>query len=156
MSALEDAVVSRCHALETKARIGLIIPSSNRMTEPQFARFLPAGVAFHVGRAQMTGKHKKPIAQLLDEVGRAASALGDAKCNPVVFHCTGTSMAEGLEGEAALVARAAKESGAQCFSVAQAILEALKAMGMRRIVLFSPYPQATNDHEKEFFAEHGV
>ena len=156
MNALEDAVASRCHAAETKARIGLIIPSSNRMTEAQFHRYAPAGVAVHVGRAQMTGRHKKPIAQLLDEVGRAASALGDARCNPVVFHCTGTSMAEGTEGEAALVARAAKESGAQCFSVAQAILEALNAMNMRRIVLFSPYPQATNDHEKEFFAEHGI
>ena len=65
-------------------------------------------------------------------------------------------MAEGTAGEAALVQRAAKESGAPCFSVAQAILEALKAMGMRRLVLFSPYPQSTNDHEKEFFAEHGI
>jgi maleate cis-trans isomerase len=156
MSELEDAVASRCHAQETRARIGLIVPSSNRMTEPQFNRYLPAGIAVHVARAQITGRHKKPIAQLLDEVGRAASALGDAKCNPVVFHCTGTSMAEGQVGEAALVSRAAKESGAECFSVAQAILDALKAMGMRRVVLFSPYPQAVNDHEKEFLAESGI
>jgi len=156
MSKVEDAVISRCHALETKARLGLIIPSSNRMTEPQFHRFAPAGIAVHVARVQMTGRHKKPIAQLLDEVGRAASSLGDARCNPVVFHCTGTAMAEGSAGEAALVARVAKESGATCFSVAQAILEALHALGMRRLVLFSPYPQEVNDHEKEFFAEHGI
>jgi maleate cis-trans isomerase len=50
MSALEDAVASRCHAQETKARIGLIIPSSNRMTEAQFHRYAPAGVAVHVAR----------------------------------------------------------------------------------------------------------
>ncbi len=156
MGALEEAVISRCHAQETKARIGLIIPSSNRMTEPQFHRYAPAGIGVHVARVQMTGRHKKPIAQLLDDVGSAASSLGDARCNPVVFHCTGTSMAEGTAGEAALVQRAAKESGAPCFSVAQAILEALKAMGMRRLALFSPYPQSTNDHEKEFFAEHGI
>jgi maleate isomerase len=156
MSTLEDAVISRLHAQDTRARIGLIIPSSNRMTEAQFHRYAPAGIGVHVARAQMTGRHRKPIAQLLDDVGRAASSLGDAKCNPVVFHCTGTSMAEGLEGEAALVGRAAKESGADVFSVAQAILEALKAVNMRRVVLFSPYPQAVNDHEKEFLAEHGI
>jgi maleate isomerase len=156
MNTLEQAVVSRCHAQETRARIGLIIPSSNRMTEAQFHRYTPVGVGVHVARVQMTGRHKKPIAGLLDDVGRAASSLGDARCNPVVFHCTGTSMAEGTAGEAALVERAAKESGAKCFSVAQAILEALAAMDMRRLVLFSPYPQATNDHEKEFFAEHGI
>jgi maleate isomerase len=156
MSVLEEAVISRCHALETKARIGLIIPSSNRMTEPQFHRYAPAGVAIHIARAQMTGRHKKPIAQLLDDVGRAASSLGDARCNPVVFHCTGTAMAEGTEGEAALVRRVAQESGAASFSTAQAIVEALRALGMRRVVLFSPYPQAVNDHEREFLAEHGI
>ncbi len=156
MSALEDAVASRCHAQETKVRIGLIIPSSNRMTEAQFHRYAPAGVAIHVARVQMTGRHKKPIAALLDAVGGAASSLADARCNPIVFHCTGTSMAEGLAGEAALVQRVAKESGAAAFSTAQAILEGLKALDLRRVVLFSPYPQATNDHEKEFLAEHGI
>jgi maleate isomerase len=104
----------------------------------------------------MTGRHKKPIAALLDEVGRAASSLGDARCNPVVFHCTGTAMAEGREGEAALVRRVAKDSGAASFSTAQAIVDALNSLGMRRVVLFSPYPQATNDHEREFLAEHGI
>lgn len=156
MGTLEDAVASRCHAQETTARIGLIIPSSNRMTEAQFHRYAPAGIGVHVARVQMTGRHKKPIAAMLDDVGRAASSLGDARCNPVVFHCTGTSMAEGPEGEAALVARTAKESGAVSFSTAQAIIEALKAMGMRRVVLFSPYPQSTNDHEREFLATHGI
>ena len=153
---IEEAVASRCHAHETKGRIGLIIPSSNRMTEPQFHRYAPAGVAIHVARAQITGRHKRPIAELLDTVGRAASSLGDARCNPVVFHCTATAMAEGTEGEAALVARTAKESGAASFSTAQAIIEALRALDMRRVVLFSPYPQAANDHEKEFLAAHGI
>src|SRR5712671_2533882 len=111
MSALENAVISRCHADETQARIGLIIPSSNRMTEPQFHRYAPAGVAVHVARVQMTGRYKKPVAAVLDDVGRAASSLGDARCDPVVFHCTANSMAEGPEGEAALVGRCAKESG---------------------------------------------
>ena len=156
MSVLEDAVVSRCHAQDVKARIGLIIPSSNRMTEPQFHRYAPAGVGVHVARVQMTGQYKRPIAQLLDDVGRAASSLGDAHCNPVVFHCTANAMAEGKEGEAALVWRVAQESGAAAFSTAQAIVEALNEMGLRRVVLLSPYAQAVNDHEREFLAEHGI
>src|SRR3954464_13142948 len=111
MSSMEDAVISRCHAAETRGRIGLIIPSSNRMTEAQFHRYAPAGIGIHVARVQMTGRHKKPIAALLDDVGRAASALGDARCDPVVFHCTGTSMAEGQEGETALVRRGRQGGG---------------------------------------------
>ena len=65
-------------------------------------------------------------------------------------------MAEGKDGEAALVRRVAQESGAVSFSTAQAIVEALEDMGMRRVVLFSPYPQAVYDHEREFLAEHGI
>jgi|SRR5215470_1441922 len=156
MSVLEDAIVSRCRAHELSARIGLIIPSSNRMTEPQFNRYAPAGVGVHIARVQMTGQYKRPIAQLLDDVGRAASSLGDARCDTVVFHCTANAMAEGREGEAALVRRVADESGAVAFSTAQAIVEALNAMAMRRVVLLSPYAEAVNDHEREFLAEHGI
>jgi maleate isomerase len=156
MSVLEDAIVSRCRAHELSARIGLIIPSSNRMTEPQFNRYAPAGVGVHIARVQMTGQYKRPIAQLLDDVGRAASSLGDARCDTVVFHCTANAMAEGKEGEAALVRRVADESGAVAFSTAQAIVEALGEMRMRRVVLLSPYAQAVNDHEREFLAEHGI
>jgi maleate cis-trans isomerase len=156
LSPLECAVLSRCHAAETKARVGFIIPSSNRLAEPQFHRYAPEGVAVHTARVQMTGRHRKPIDRILDDVGRAASALADARCNPIVFHCTGTSMQEGPEGEAKLVARVAKESGVEAYSTAQAIVEALGALGMRRVVLFSPYPQATNDHEKEFLAAHKI
>jgi maleate isomerase len=29
-------------------------------------------------------------------------------------------------------------------------------MGMRRVVLLSPYVQAVNDHEREFLVEHGI
>ena len=156
MGTLEEAVASRGHAWDTKARIGLIIPSSNRMTEAQFHRYAPAGIGVHVARVQITGRHARPIAVMLDEIGRAASALGDSRCDPVVFHCTGTAMAEGTKGEAALVRQVAKESGAAAFSTAQAIVEALKALGLRRVVLLSPYHQETNDHEKEFLAEHGI
>ncbi len=156
MSTFERAVTSRCHAYETKARIGLIIPSSNRMTEAQFHRYAPEGVAVHVARVQMTGRHAKPIAALLDDIGRAASSLADSRCDPVVFHCTGTAMAEGAQGEAALVRRVADETGATAFSTAQAIVEALQSMGLRRVVLLSPYPQAVNDHETEFLAAYGI
>ncbi|MCC6889234.1 MAG: aspartate/glutamate racemase family protein [Hyphomicrobiales bacterium] len=156
MSALEQAVVSRCHADETEARLGLIIPSSNRMTEPQFHRYAPKGIAVHVARAQITGRHQRPVAALLDEVGRAASSLADARCDPVIFHCTGTAMAEGAAGEKALVRRVVEETGATVFSTAQAIVEALSALALRRVILISPYAQEVNDHERDFLAEHGI
>jgi maleate cis-trans isomerase len=40
--------------MNPQARIGLIIPSSNRLTEPQFHRFAPPGFGIHATRLRMT------------------------------------------------------------------------------------------------------
>ena len=52
------------------ARIGLIIPSVNRLSEPQFTHFAPIGLGVHVTRARIAGKWRKPIAELIRLVGR--------------------------------------------------------------------------------------
>ncbi|MGA9007635.1 MAG: hypothetical protein WB495_12315 [Xanthobacteraceae bacterium] len=42
--------------MEPRARVGLIIPSVNRMTEPQFNRFAPPGLGIHVARGRRPAK----------------------------------------------------------------------------------------------------
>src|ERR687894_513209 len=56
-----------------RARIGLIIPTSNRLTEPQFHRYAPPGVAPHVTRLRMTGDYEAPVDELLPGVIEAAT-----------------------------------------------------------------------------------
>ena len=138
-----------------RARIGLIIPSGNRLSEPHFQRFLPPGVAVHATRLQMTGRHAKPLEALLEETERAAGALGDAKCNVVVFHCTANSMQHGTDGEARILEAVRKGSGAIAISTAQAVVEALQAAAIRRLVLISPYVQSHNDHEIAYLKARG-
>ena len=138
-----------------RARIGLMIPSSNRLSEPQFRHFLPRDVGLHVTRLQMTGKHSKPLAPLLEDVERAANALGDAKCDVIVFHCTANSMEHGPEGEQRILDAVRRGSGAQAMSTAQAVVEAFRASGMTKIVLVSPYVQSHNDHEIAYLLEQG-
>lgn len=138
-----------------RARLGLIIPSSNRLSEPQFRRFLPANVALHTTRLQMTGRHNKPLPALLDDVARAASALADAKCDVIVFHCTANSMEHGLSGERRILDAIEASSKASALSTAQAVVEALRASSIRKLVLISPYIQSHNDHEKSYLAELG-
>ena len=133
-----------------RARLGLIIPSSNRLSEPHFRRFLPPEVAVHTTRLRMTGVHNKPLPELLEDVTRAAGTLGDARCDVIVFHCTANSMEHGPEGEQKILAAVREASGAQALSTAQAVVEALRASVMRSMVLISPYSQSHNDHEKDY------
>src|ERR1700741_1173012 len=91
--------------------IGLIIPSANRLTEPQFHAYLPAGVTAQVTRLRMAGKFRKPLEQLKPSLIEAAEALSDIKPSMIVFHCTANSMESGLDHEKAIVDVVEQASG---------------------------------------------
>jgi maleate isomerase len=135
-------------------RIGLIIPSSNRMVEQEMVRHVPPGVTAHVARLRMTGAHRVGIDELLPRVADAAATLIDARCDVVAFHCTANSTAEGLAGADKLVAALRQAGAPRATTTASAIRAALDALSARRIVLLTPYTQATTDHEAEFL--HGA
>lgn len=136
-------------------RIGLIIPSANSLTEPQFHRYLPAGVGAHVARLRMAGKFRKPLEQLKPSLVEAAEALSDVRPEMIVFHCTANSMENGLAHEAAIVDIVEKASGCPTISTAQAITRAFDRVGIKKLVLISPYVKATNEHEVKYLAEAG-
>jgi maleate cis-trans isomerase len=138
------------------ARIGLIIPSSNRLTEPQLRHFAPLELGIHVTRLQMTGKWNRPLSALGDDIQRAAGALADAKCDIIVFHCTGHAMEEGPDGDARTRALIKKATGTEAISTASAIQEALDALQLKRLILLTPYDQDTNDHEIDYIRQIGL
>lgn len=135
--------------------IGLIIPSSNRLTEPQFHRHAPSGVGIHVTRLRMTGRWRRPLAELESQIAEAAAALADVKPAIIVFHCTASSTEAGLDGERWVLETIAKASGCPATTTGRAITEALKHLGVKKLVLISPYVEATNEHEVRYLREAG-
>ena len=136
-------------------RIGLIIPSSNRMVEEEMVRHVPPGVTAHVARLRMTGAHRVGIDALLPRVEEAAATLIDARCDVVAFHCTANSTSEGTEGEDKLTAALRRAGAPRATTTASAIRAAFDALSARRIVLITPYSQETTDHEAEFLRHAG-
>jgi maleate isomerase len=141
--------------MNPQPRIGLIIPSSNRLTEPQFQRYAPAGVGVHVTRLRMTGKFRKPPSELGPALAEAAAAISDIKPGVIVFHCTANSMENGLAHETALVETIQNASGCPAITTAQAVREAFAHFGIKRLVLISPYVKETNTHEVNYLTEAG-
>jgi len=136
------------------ARIGLIIPSVNRLSEPQFTHFAPHGLGIHVTRARIAGKWRKPVADLAPIIAAAAGALSDASPDLIVYHCTDSSMREGLDGERRILDIVRHEAGVEAVSTSALVAEALRALGMKSVVLLSPY--LSNEVIVRFLAEHGV
>ena len=141
--------------MSTPASIGLIIPSGNRLTEPQFNHYLPSGVGAHVTRLRMTGKFRKPLAELKRPLIEAAEALSDLQPSMIVFHCTANSMESGLAHERAIVEIIEQASGCPTITTAQALTQAFDHVGIKKLVLISPYVKATNQLEVNYLSETG-
>jgi maleate isomerase len=131
-------------------RVGLIIPSSNRMVEQEMVQAFPDGVQAHVMRLRMTGPHHVPLDRLLPRVEEATATLCDARCDPIVFHCTANSTGEGADGEERLLAALAHAGAQRATSTATALRRAFNALGARRIVLITPYDAKTTEEEAAF------
>ena len=141
--------------MSAPASIGLIIPSSNRLTEPQFNAYAPEGVGIHITRLRMTGKFRKPLNELKRPLAEAAEALSDVKPGVIVFHCTANSMEAGLAHEKAIVEIVEQASGCPTITTAQALTQAFQHFGIKKLVLISPYVKATNQLEVNYLNETG-
>jgi maleate isomerase len=138
-----------------RARIGFIIPSSNRMVEPQVQRFMPTGVVPHFTRIGMTNRHKVPLEQLLPRIIDAAELLADSKCDVTVLQCTGTTMSGGVDMDKHVVAEIARATKRPALSTASALNAAFAALGARRMVFISETKQDDHDRKLEYLREAG-
>jgi maleate isomerase len=124
---------------QPRARVGLIIPSVNTYSEPQFNHFAPDGLGIHVARARVAGEWKRPLPEMTDEIAGAAKLLSDAHPNVIVFHCTDTSMTQGPQGEGKILDIVKDATGIDAMATSRLVLEALQALGMKKVVLLTPY-----------------
>src|SRR6201993_2342440 len=127
-----------------RARIGMIIPSVNSMTEPQFNHFAPPGLGVHVARARVAGEWKRPLAAMADEIAMSAKLLADVAPDLIVFHCTDTSMTQGPRGEGDILKIVHDATGIAALATSRLVLEALNGLAIEKIVGVSPYRSNDN------------
>jgi maleate isomerase len=137
------------------ARVGLIIPSSNRMVEQEMVAAFPPTVQAHVTRLRMTGANHSALDRLLPRIEAASRALTDARCDVVAFHCTANSMEAGKAGENQILATLSRAGAPRATTTITAVQRAFNALDARRIVLITPYGSSTTEHEAEFLRRAG-
>lgn len=138
-----------------RARLGFIIPSSNRMVEPQIQRFVPDGVVGHFTRIGMTNRHRAPLDQLMPRILEASELLGDSKMDVTVLQCTGTSMSGGVDGERKVIEAMAVATGKPALSAASSLTAAFSALGAQRLVFVSETAQEGHDKKLAFLRQAG-
>jgi maleate isomerase len=138
-----------------RARLGFIIPSSNRNSEPDIQHFAPDGVVPHFMRLRMSGPHRVALDDLMPRIAEAASILADTKCDVITLHCTGTSMSGGFGAEREVMKTITEATGRPGLATATCLMTALKALNARKLVFISESPEEGHGEKRSFLQEAG-
>ena len=121
------------------ARLGIILSSGNWTLETYFRAFAPRALGIHVTRMRMGSGGGRAPADIESDILRCAGLLADARVDLIDLQGTGIMMERGPDGEASLVSAIEVATGIATYTAAQAAVEALRALTIRRLVLVGPY-----------------
>lgn len=136
-------------------RIGLIIPSADQLTETQFHRYCPEGVTIHVTRLRLPQRRRLTAAEIDDAITDAAQALADAGPGVIVFHYPASALGDVSEREARFIDVIEEATDLPAVSTGRAVVEALHNLGVGKLVLITPYDDATGQKEACYLEEAG-
>lgn len=118
---------------------GVLIPSTNTTVEVEFTRLLPPTLQFHVARLGKGGD--TPFSPSLNaDIEYQSKMLGNAKVEVVCLIQTSASLFED-DYDAGAKRRMTEGAGVPSVTSAEAIGEAVRALGHSRIALVSPYSE---------------
>ncbi len=146
-------VPSMCSPYGWRARVGLIVPSTNTVNEPEFWMMAGTGVTIHASRLLVGGPSDRAAFERMDEgIDLAVRQLDTAEVDIVAYGCTTGSI---LSDSDAMVDRISAGTRAPVVTTAQAIVEALKALNVRQVAVGTPYNEFLNRSEHAFLEHHG-
>jgi maleate isomerase len=139
-----------------RAKLGVIVLSTNLTVEDEFRRMVPEGVSYHVARCLIpdsAGSEREKEDQFLSiEQNALVAATQVAMAQPdlILFACTIGSMLGAAGHDVAISERITQATSIPAITTGTAVLEALRRLGLHRITLISPYPESMGVREKDY------
>lgn len=138
-----------------RARIGLVIPSSNTTNGPEFRRTVPEGVSVHVARMYLERTNAETLTAMTEEIDRCGDLLSTADVDVAVFGCTTGSLVGGPGFEETVESRLRAATGVPTVATAAAIKRAFSALGVETLAVTTPYIEDLNRREVTFLDDAG-
>ncbi len=127
-----------------RGRIGLLVPSTNRVIENDFHRMIPPGVSVHTARmkSRVAGLCKEAAISTAEEaMPNAVPQVMDAKVDIVVFGVTSASYIKGKGYDQELIRKMETIAGVPATTSSTAVVNGLKFMEVRKVAMATPYPE---------------
>ena len=141
--------------LNTKAKIGLVVVSASTVSELRYPKVAP-DVGFFTSRMMLGGTGLEALLEMEHNSSRAVQELASAGMDSIAYCCTVSGAQRGLAKDREFCEDMERQWGAPTTSTMLAAAEALQHLGIRRVVLTSPYPHSYHEAESKYMAEAGI
>ena len=138
-----------------RAKVGLILPSLQTVTEPLYYRIAPRGVAFFTSRVLIRGNVLTSHTEMEKDAFRAGEELAAAQVDCVTYCCAGSGVLQGIDGDRKFCLQMERETGIPTISALSAMIDGLETMGLKNLVLVSPYKDEMPHAEEKLLQENG-
>jgi maleate isomerase len=145
-----------------RAKIGIVVPSTNTTMEPEMHSMAPAGVTFHTARLYLAQSSLRTP----EEAQRAAAAFQDAlqlairdvataEIDYLMIGVSALSFMGGASGAQRFEESLKKITSLPITTASAAAAAALRLYGVNRIGILSPHPAMFDEHYVRFFSDCG-
>ena len=143
--------------LQWKAKIGLVVVSSSTVAETRYPRVAPPDVGFFTSRMMLRpGGEIEALVEMEANAGRAVEELASAHVDSIAYCCTVSGALRGPEKGREFCQEMEEQWGIGTTSTMLACVEALDHMGMKRVVVTSPYPDSHHVAEQAYLETSGI
>lgn len=139
-----------------RARLGFILMSTDLAAESDFFAMAPEGVAVHITRLKTDDyTTNETLARHIDHMADAASRIQpDTQPDVVSYSCTSGSIVIGEERVMDEITKGAPWTKPMC--IVTGVLDALRELDAKRIVVGTPYLDEINTAEAEYLADREI
>lgn len=140
-----------------RGRLGLMLTSSDRTTEPEFTRTVPRGVSLQASRMHLEDGVVTPetLSEMAGDVERCARLLATADVDAIAYVCTTGSLLKGNGYAAEIESRIADTAGGPAVATAASITRAFDHLGVDSLAIATPYNERLDGLERTFLEDAG-
>lgn len=141
--------------MANRKRIGIILPSVNNVFEPDIQRLAPADVTFHTARMPISNATVDSLKQMNEAIEDCARSLATAGVDVMAYACTSGSFFGGPGYDQQVIQRIQEAGGTPAVATSAAVVEALRALNIKKVCVATPYPDEVNAKIPPFLEGNG-
>lgn len=138
-------------------RIGILVPATNSVVEPDFYRTVPDDVTVHSHRLWLENAAltDEAVDRMNTEIERGVRYLAQARMSAIAIASTFNTFYKGPDWPLEMERSLTDATGTPVLFTSPAVIMALRTLGAKRISVVTPYSQAVNQKLQVYLESFG-